>query len=208
MKAIIFTGYGSPDNLELREVPTPEPDEHELQIRIYTATVTAGDTEIRRLAMPLWLKLPLRLYAGVARPKRLPILGMEIAGTVTKIGPAVTRFSVGDRVFGATGFGFGGYAEYLCLPETAALSHIPANLGFDEVAPLAIGAAEAYSFVKRAAISAGERVLVYGGSGSIGTYAVQLARSDGAEITAVCGPTTLDLVKSLAPPARSIILQG
>jgi NADPH:quinone reductase-like Zn-dependent oxidoreductase len=197
MKAAIFTRYGPPDVLELREVPRPTPGPKEILIRIHAATVTAGDTEMRRLKLPPWLWIPMRLYGGLIRPKRLPILGMELSGVVEAAGADVTRFAAGDEVFAATGFGFGGYAEYVCLRENAPIARKPAELPFEEAAAVPIGGLEALSFVRRARIQPGRKVLIYGGSGSIGTYAVQLARQEGADVTAVCNPTSLELVRSL-----------
>lgn len=197
MKAVIFTKYGSPEGLEVRDIPVRPPGPGEVRIRVAYATVTAGDTEIRRLALPLWLRLPFRAYAGLLRPRRLPILGMELSGEIDAVGEEVTSFAPGEAVFAATGFGFGAYAEYCCLRADAAIARKPPSVPFDQAAALPIGGAEALSFVRRSDVKTGDRVLVYGGSGSIGTFTVQLAARRGATVTAVCGPETLDLVGSL-----------
>ena len=117
MKAIVWTKYGSPDGLQLREVEKPVPKDDEILIKIHATTVTAGDCEMRRLELPLMLSFPVRLYAGLLKPRRIPILGQELAGEIEAVGKDVTEFKVGDQVFGTTGFGFGAYAEYICLPE-------------------------------------------------------------------------------------------
>ncbi len=139
MKAVVWTKYGSPDGLELQEVEKPVPKEDEILIKIHAATVTAGDCEMRRLQLPLGLSFPVRVYAGLIRPKRISILGQEFAGEVEEIGKDVRSYKIGDQVFGTTGFGFGAYAEYLCLPENpgdaqGVLAAKPANLTYEEAA--------------------------------------------------------------------------
>ncbi len=200
MKAIVWTRYGPPEALELREVEAPVPKENEVRIRVRATTVTAGDCEVRGLQLPLWLRLPLRAYAGFTRPVRLTILGQEFAGEVESVGQAVTRFAVGDPVFGAPGFSLGGYAEYICVPEAggeAVLAEKPANMSFEEAAAVPFGAMEALHFLRKAQVQPGERVLVNGAGGSIGTFGVQLARYYGAEVTAVDSAAKLDMLRSI-----------
>lgn len=197
MRAALFRSYGSPDGIVPGELPTPEPKPGQVRVRIVRATVTAGDSEMRRLRLPLWVRIPMRAYVGLFRPKRVRVLGMEFAGTVDKIGEGVTRFAVGDSVFGPTGFGFGGYAEYVCLSQDAVVARKPEAVEFDDVAALPIGGVEARFFVRKAGLSSSDRVLIYGASGSIGTFTVQLAKLSGATVHAVCGPGSLDLVRSL-----------
>ena len=197
MKAAIFTRYGAPEGIAIGEVSVPEPKPNEVRVRVRAATVTAGDTEIRRMAIPAWLRLPFRAYAGLFRPKRIPILGMELAGEVDAVGTDVTRFAAGDAVVAATGFGFGAYAEYACLREDGVIVRKPEGLSFGQAAALPVGAMEALALVTRAGVATGERVMVYGGSGSIGSYAIQLAKRAGAEVSTVCGPGTFDLMHSL-----------
>lgn len=163
----------------------PSPKHDEVLIGIRAAAVTAGDCELRGFALPLWIGVPLRAYLGVRRPSRRPVPGSYFAGRIEAVGRDVTRFAVGDRVFGAAGLRFGAYAEYLCLPETAALATLPAGVDYREAAALPLGGLNALHFLGRAAVEPGERVLVNGAAGSIGSYAVQFARHLGAEVTAV-----------------------
>lgn len=197
MKAAVFTRYGSPDGLVVQDVPQPVPRDDQLLVRICASTVTAGDTEIRRLKLPLGLAIPFRLYAGLARPTRIPILGMEFAGVVEATGASVSRFRNGDAVFGSTGFGFGGYAQLVALAEGGVIAHKPDGVSFEDAATLPTGAVEALTIVTRAAVASGDQVLVWGGSGSIGTFTIQLAQSAGAQVTAVGNATSLELMRSL-----------
>jgi len=201
MKAVIWTTYGPPDVLQLREIEKPAPKAGEVLVKVHAATVTAGDCEMRRLELPLGLGLPMRLYAGVRRPSRVTILGQELAGEVEAVGSGVSRFQPGDQVFAATGFGSGAYAEYVCLPEQsddAALALKPANLTYEEAAAVPTGGLEALHFLRRAGIQGGEKVLINGAGGSIGTAAVQLARAFGAaEVTAVDSTAKLDMLAAL-----------
>lgn len=196
MKAIVWTKYGSPDGLRLADIPEPMPKDHEVRIRIHATTVTAGDWEVRSLKLPLMIRIPIRLWFGIRNP-RAKILGQELAGEVESVGKAVTRFKVGDRVFGTPGLMFGAYAEYICLSEKALLLPIPANLTYEEAAAVPVGALEAYHFLRQANIQAGQKVLVYAAGGSIGTYAVQLAKTYGAEVTAVDAGAKLDMLRGL-----------
>jgi len=202
MKAIVWTKYGSPDGLQLREVETPTPKDHEILIRIHASSVTAGDCEMRRLELPLMLSFPVRLYAGLVRPKRISILGQELSGEVVEIGKNVTSYKVGDQVFGTTGFGFGAYAEYICLPEQpgdaqGTLARKPANLTYEEAAAVPTAGFEALHFLRKANIRPDKKVLIIGAGGSIGTAAIQLAKYFGAEVTGVDSSDKLETIRSL-----------
>jgi NADPH:quinone reductase-like Zn-dependent oxidoreductase len=200
MKAIVWTRYGPPEVLQLREVETPIPKDNEVRVKIRATTVTAGDCEMRTLKLPLFLGLPMRVYAGIRRPVRITILGQEFAGEVESVGKEVTRFAVGDQVFGAPGFGLGGYAEYICVPEAgsdAVLAEKPSNMSYEEAAAVPFGAMEALHFLKTAHIQSGEQVLVNGAGGSIGTFGVQLAKNYGAQVTAVDSAAKLDMLRSI-----------
>ncbi|MBZ0299781.1 MAG: NAD(P)-dependent alcohol dehydrogenase [Anaerolineae bacterium] len=199
MKAVVWTKYGSPDGLQLQEVEKPTPKDHEVLIRVYASSVTAGDSEARGLRFPFWLALPMRLFMGPIKPRNI-ILGQELAGEIEAVGQAVTRFKVGDQIFGATGFRFGGYAEYNCLPEESddgVLALKPANMTYEEAAAVPTGGLEALHFLRIGRIQRGEKLLIIGAGGSIGTFAIQIARYFGAEVTAVDSGGKLDLLRSL-----------
>lgn len=196
MKAILLTRYGSPDAFKPGEIPIPAPKADEIRIKVHAATVTAGDCEMRRFDFPVLFWLPLRLYMGVFKPRK-KILGQELSGVVDAVGDQVSRFKVGDRVLAATMFRFGAYAEYQCVPEKYAIAHIPDTLTFAQAAAVPVGALNAQHFVRLAKLNKDKKILIYGTSGSIGTYAVQLAKRTGAEVTAVCSTSKLELVKSL-----------
>ncbi len=197
MKAVLCTGYGSPDVLQLGEVPKPIPGPREILVQIRVTTVSTGDVRIRSFAVPRWQWLFARLYLGIWKPRN-PVLGMEVAGVVERVGNDVSRFAVGDRVFGATMWsGFGGYAEYVCLPEDTAVARIPDQVSFDQAAPVVGGALTALIILEKASIRPGQRVLVYGASGAVGTYATQLARHLGATVTGVCSTSNLEMVANL-----------
>lgn len=193
MKAIVKTKSGPPEVLQLQEVekPTPKPDE--VLIKIHAATVTRGDVVLRSMPGLMWIAM--RLFMGMQR-KRIP--GSELAGEIEAVGEAVSQFSPGDPVFGTTGTSSAGsYAEFACLPEESALAIKPANLTFEEAAAVPVGGYTALYYLRPAEIQPGQKVSIYGATGSVGTYAVQLAKHYGAEVMGVCSTSNLELVRSL-----------
>jgi NADPH:quinone reductase-like Zn-dependent oxidoreductase len=201
MKAIVWTEYGLPDVLQLQEVEKPIPKDNEVLIRIYATTVTAGDCEQRSLRLPIWFRLPMRAYVGLKRPKRITILGMELAGEIESVGRDVKLFKKGDQVLAATGFaGMGACAEYICLPEEpeeGALAKKPVNMTYEEAAPVPVGGLEALHFLRQGDIQSEQKVLINGAGGTIGTFAVQLAKYFGAEVTGVDSTGKLDMLRSI-----------
>lgn len=204
MKAIVYDEFGSPDVLRLKEVPRPAPKNDEILIRVRAAGVNFGDLMARsfrsvtprgfNMIFPFWLIA--KMTMGWRKPK-FRILGNEFSGDVESVGKDVTRFKPGDRVFGCTGQRFGAYAEFLCLKERAAGSHMPAGLAYEEAAALPYGAVMALSLLRKAKLRAGRKILINGASGGIGSAAVQIAKHDGAEVTAVCGRPRLEYVRAL-----------
>lgn len=196
MIAAICTKYGPPEVLKIQEVEKPVPKDNEILIEIQATTVTSGDTRVRgfRVSLSFWLFA--RIALGFRGPKT-KILGGELAGEIESVGKDVKNFKKGDQVFAYPGHHGGGYAEYICLPEDSAIAIKPSNLNFEEAAAISFGGNTFIHFLKQANIQKGQKVLIYGASGSVGTYAVQLAKYFGAEVTGVCNTTNIDLVKSL-----------
>jgi NADPH:quinone reductase-like Zn-dependent oxidoreductase len=201
MQAVVWTAYGPPEVLRLKEVPKPAPQDNEVLIGIHAATVLAGDCEARSLEFPLWLALPMRLYVGLTKPTRITILGQELAGEIEAVGADVKSFKPGDQVFAALGLGMGAYAEYICLPENpdemqGVLAIKPSNTTYEADA-VPVGGLNALYFLRKASIQSGQTVLINGAGGSIGTIAIQLAKSFGAEVTAVDSTGKLEVLRSI-----------
>lgn len=196
MKAIVCTKYGSADVLELQEVAMPIPKDKEIRVKVHATTVTSGDCRVRAFNSPLLYWLPMRLVLGIRKPRKA-ILGVELSGEVDAIGAYVTRFKKGDPIFAFTGMRFGAYAEYICLPEDGLIAAKPAQATYEEAASVLFGGTSALHFLRKGNIRIGQKVLIYGASGAVGSSAVQLAKCFGAEVTGVCSTANLELVKTL-----------
>lgn len=196
MKAVVWTNYGPPEVLKYEEVTKPLPRRNEVLIKIHATTVTAGDCEVRELKFNFLMNIFLRLAFGIFKPRK-NILGQELAGEIISIGEEVKKFQPGDRVFGATMMKLGGYAEYTCLPESYPLSIIPETVSYEEAATIPTGGINALHFLNKGKVGKSDHVLINGAGGSIGTYAIQLAKQRGAKVTVVDHGDKLKVLHSI-----------
>ncbi|UCF64843.1 MAG: NAD(P)-dependent alcohol dehydrogenase [bacterium] len=197
MKAVVCTKYGPPDVLQLKEVEKPIPGANEVLIRVHASTVTSGDVRLRSFTWSPWFRLPARFMYGFTKPRR-NIPGNELAGEIESVGKNVTQFNTGDKIFGIiwkTSFGCAN-AEYICLPENC-IARKPVNISYEEAAAVPIGGLTALVLLRKGKIQGGQKILVVGASGSVGTFGVQLAKYYGAKVTGVCSTPNIEMVKSL-----------
>jgi NADPH:quinone reductase-like Zn-dependent oxidoreductase len=196
MRAAVYRHYGPPEVVGVEQVPKPVPKAGEVLVRVHGATVCAADWRCRKAEPGI-----VRLVNGFTRPKRMQVLGLELSGTVEAVGEGVSRFSPGDEVFGSPGIGGGAHAEYICIAEDGLIAKRPAGMSLDEAACVIFGGSSALHFLRAAKIQPGQKVLIYGASGSVGVFAVQIAKHMGAEVTAVCSTGNLEMVRSLGADA-------
>ena len=195
MKAIVWTKYGDPEVLQFKEIEKPTPKDNEVLIKVHASTVSAGDCEMRNLNFPIYMRVFFRLYVGLRKPKRVTILGQELAGEVESVGKDVKMFKKGDQIFATPGFG--AYSEYVCMPEDGALAIKPSNMTYEEATTVPTGGCNSLHFFKKGNLQSGHKVLINGAGGMIGTFAVQHAKSLGAEVTVVDNSSKLDILRSI-----------
>ena len=196
MKAIEFSAYGPPETLQIKDKETPVPGDKDVLIKVHATTISSGDVKLRSFDVGAMYKIPMGLYMGFRKPKR-QFLGDDFSGVIESVGKSVETYKTGDQVFGTVGFKIGAHAEYISLPEDGSYTYKPANMTHEEAAAIPFGGHTALHFLNKADIRKGQKVLIYGASGSVGTYAVQIARHFGADVTGVCSTSNLEMVKSL-----------
>lgn len=196
MKAVFCTKYGAPEVLQVKEVNKPAPQDDEILIKVHATSVTSGDCRVRGFKSPFLYRLPMRLFLGITKPRQ-PILGVELTGEVEAVGKDVKKFNIGDSVYAFTGMRFGAYAEYVCLSEKDLVTHKPANISYEEAAAVLFGGTTALHFFRKGPLQSGQKVLIYGASGSVGAAAVQLAKHFGADVTGVCSTSNVEWVGAL-----------